>query len=99
MRCGSDLAAYVKIKTTMLEATVANKDVKAKATALKDLADKATAVLTEQTAATTKQQAWESAKASTTSKQAAYDSYAGLGAANDSLFHCTAHAGRQRGRR
>jgi hypothetical protein len=70
MRCGSDLAAYVKIKTTMLEATVANKDavVKAKATALKDLADKATAVLTEQTAATTKQQAWEIAKASTTSK-------------------------------
>jgi hypothetical protein len=52
MRCGSDLAAYVKTKITMLEASVTNKDavVTAKAAALKDLADKATAVQTQQTA-------------------------------------------------
>ena len=85
----TDYAAYIKAQTAILEAELADKAavVKVKTDALQALADAAAAVQAAQKGANDKQQSWAAAKANTAGKQAAYDSYANLGAANASVLN------------
>ncbi len=84
----AEFAAYVKTKTTMLEATVANPKaiVDAKAAALQALTDLQTAVDNATATATAKQQAWTDAKAAAATAANAYNAYAGLAATNDAIL-------------
>jgi chromosome segregation ATPase len=84
----TDFTSYVQTKTKMLEATVADKAavVKIKTDAKQALTDLGLALKNAQATATAKAQVWNDAKAVTAGKQDAYNSYAGLGAANDSVL-------------
>jgi hypothetical protein len=84
----ADFATYVKTKTTMLEASVADPKtiVDAKKAALQAIADLQTALDKATATVAAKQQDWADAKAAAAVKANAYNSYAGLAASNDAIL-------------
>jgi hypothetical protein len=84
----ADLAAYVKTKQAMLEATIANaKDVSdKKAAALQELAERQKGVDDATAAAAKKLDDWTKAKAASAAAANAYNSYANLSSLNDASF-------------
>ncbi len=84
----ADLAAYVKTKTKMLEATVADpkKISDAKDEATKALGDLQVALDKANKAATEKQEDWAKAKTAAADAAKSYSTYASLAAINDAIL-------------